>query len=354
MSKKQFFIGMILIVALFVSIFSISFSVIVFKSKSSTISAHASREATFGFTVESLVVCGDAVCTSGSETCSTCSTDCGACAAAGTGGGGGGGGGGVGVATPSGTTDFELSEETFNLQVVSGESDTKEVIIKNTGKNSLTIKVSATGFEKYVSFNTDTLVLKPGESAPLTFTLTAPEPGVYAGKIILNYGPIIKEVLVLLNVISEGVLFDVTVTVPELYRNIRAGQRLPVLFELTEVGAETGVDVTMKYVIKDFDGNTFYADSETFYVLGTKSYSKKFSTLALAPGDYVLGVEMTYPGGVATSSSHFRVSETVLTLQTWIAAGALFVAVLVVALSIVFYKRHRAQEVIIKKPRRNK
>ena len=218
----------------------------------------------------------------------------------------------------------------------------------------MTIKVSATGLENYITFNTDKIVLKVGESAPLTFTVTAPEPGVYAGKIVLTYGSIIKEVLVLLNVVSEGVLFDVTVTIPELYRDLRLGQRLPVLIELTEVGAETGVDVTMKYVIKDFDGITFYTDSETFYVLGTKSYSKKFSTVGLNPGDYILGVELTYPGGVATSSSHFRVSETVLTLQTWLAVGAFFVAVLVVVVSIIFYKRHKTQQIIIKKPIRSK
>ena len=329
----------------------LSFRVYV-SSTSGVVSARAAGNGELNLTVEVAPspICGDGTC-NGAETCSTCSADCGACPAGGAGGGGGGGGGGV---TPLGVPNFEPSVENFNLQIVSGESDTKEFIIKNTGKRPITIKISASGLEDYITFNTDKIVLKVGESAPLTFTINAPEPGVYAGKIILNYGSVTKEVLVLLNVVSEGVLFDVTVTIPELYRDLRIGQRLPVLIELTEVGAETGVDVTMKYVIKDFDGNTFYTDSETFYVLGTKSYSKKFSTVGLNPGDYVLGVELTYPGGVATSSSHFRVSETVLTLQTWFAAGALFVAILVIVLSVIFYKRHKAQQIIINKPLRRK
>ena len=321
-SNYSFIFYVIFILAIVLSFFSLHIVYSVYKNTLNTIAGYSTQQSTISLSIESGVVT--------------------------TGGGGGGG-----ATALSGTPDFESSEETFNLQIVSGESDTKEVIIKNTGKILLTIKVSATGLEKYLAFNTDTLVLKSGESMPLTFTVTAPEPGVYAGKIILKDGSLIKEVLILLNVVSEGVLFDVTLTVPELYRTLRAGQRLPVLFELTEVGAETGVDVTMKYIIKDFDGNTFYIDSETFYVLGTKSYSKKFSTAGLAPGDYVLGVEMTYPGGVATSSSHFRVSETVLTLQTWIALGALFVAIFVVVLSIIFYKRYKSQVTIIKKSRRN-
>ncbi|MEK6847110.1 MAG: hypothetical protein AABY16_03000 [Nanoarchaeota archaeon] len=329
----KWFYTLLAFVVMIMSLTGLYFSFKVYYSTSSIVSAYASGNGEINLTVE--------VAPSGGG------------GGSGGGAGGGGGGGGDGTA-PLGTPNFEPSVENFNLQIVSGERDTKEFIIKNTGKRALTIKVSATGLENYITFNTDKIVLKVGESAPLTFTVTAPEPGVYAGKIVLTYGSIIKEVLVLLNVVSEGVLFDVTVTIPELYRDLRLGQRLPVLIELTEVGAETGVDVTMKYVIKDFDGITFYTDSETFYVLGTKSYSKKFSTVGLNPGDYILGVELTYPGGVATSSSHFRVSETVLTLQTWLAVGAFFVAVLVVVVSIIFYKRHKTQQIIIKKPIRSK
>jgi hypothetical protein len=116
--------------------------------------------------------------------------------------------------------------------------------------------------------------------------------------------------MVLLNVVSEGVLFDATITVPDLYRVLREGQRLPALIELLEVGGETGVDVTMNYVIKDFDGNTRYTESETFYVNGAKSYSKRFSTLGLEPGDYVLGVELIYVGGFAGITNP---------KQTWVA-----------------------------------
>ena len=319
---------------------SLSFSFFVYSSLSrSSISAHSS-EATIGLTVETApggTSCGDGTC-NGVETCSTCSADCGACAGGGTGGGGGGGGG-----PPARPPNFVVANDNFNIQLVSGQSESHEIIVENKGLMTITVTLSVTGIGSYISFNTNTLTLAPGQKLPLTFTVLAPEPGVYAGKIILQYQGISREVLVLLNVVSEGVLFDATVTIPDLYRVLRLGQRLPTLIELTEVGGESGVDVTMNYIIKDFDGNVKYTESETFYVLGTKSFSKRFSTAGLDPGDYVLGVELVYPGGFATSSAHFKISDSLITPQTWIAFGAFLVAIIVVALSVTFYIRHRGE-----------
>ena len=321
------------------SVFSTIFSFSTYKNIQQGVSARASDTAELSLSVEtSTASCGDGSC-NGAETCSTCSADCGACAVGGTGGAGGGGGGGVSAGVPN----FIVDKETFNVQIVSGESETNEIVIENTGTKTLTISISVTGIGQYISFNANSVSIAPGHKSPLTFTIDAPEPGVYAGKIILKYQGITREILVLLNVVSEGVLFDATVTVPDLYRVLRPGQRLPTLIELTEVGAETGTDVTMNYIIKDFDGNVHYTESETFYVLGTKSFSKRFPTTGLEPGDYVLGVELTYPDGFATSSAHFRISKSSLTLQTWLALGALLVAVLVVILSIVFFRRQAAK-----------
>lgn len=280
--------------------------------------------------------CGDDICNA-EETCSTCSSDCGECPASTTGGGGGG-------ASYSSTPNFALSEDSFNLRIVSGESQTNEVIITNTGTSVLNIQLSVTGIESYLLFNSNELTLNPGQSLPLRFTINAPEPGVYAGKIILKYQGISKEIMVLLNVVSEGVLFDTTITIPDLYRVLREGQRLPALIELLEVGGETGVDVTMNYVIKDFDGNTRYTESETFYVQGAKSYSKRFSTLGLEPGDYVLGVELIYIGGFATSTAHFRISDSLITPQTWVAIGAIVIALIVCFLAVMFF-RHSGKKI---------
>lgn len=320
------------------SILSLIFSLWVYVyDYNSKLAGHSSSEASVGVYIEaSNATCGDSLC-NGAETCSTCSDDCGSCPATTTTSGGsssGGGGGGAAYSVPN----FALSEDNFNIKIVSGESETNEIVLENIGSGVLSIVVSVTGIENYVFFNKDYIALNPGERAPLRFTINAPEPGIYAGKILLSYQGITKEVLVLLNVVSEGVLFDTTITVPDLYRVLRQGQRLPALIELLEVGGETGVDVTMNYVIKDFDGNVRYTESETFYVQGAKSYSKRFSTLGLEPGDYVLGVELIYIGGFATSTAHFKISDSLITPQTWFALGAVIIALIVCVLAVVFFR----------------
>ncbi|MBM3231914.1 hypothetical protein FJZ21_00850 [Candidatus Pacearchaeota archaeon] len=336
--KRSLFL--LLITAGILSLLSLIFSLWVYTyDYNSKLAGHSSSEATVGVFVEtSGATCGDNLC-NGAESCSTCEEDCGVCSGTSAPSLGSGGGGGAVYSSPN----FVISEDSFNLKIVSGESETKEIIIENIGSTALNLVVSVTGIENYIIFNTNYLSLNPSERVPLRFTINAPEPGVYAGKILLTYQGITREVLVLLNVISEGVLFDTTVTVPDLYRVLREGQRLPALIELLEIGGETGVDVTMNYIIKDFDGNIRYTESETFYVKGAKSYSKRFSTAGLEPGDYVLGVELIYIGGFATSTAHFKISDSLITPQTWFAIGVLVVALIVCILAILFF-RHSGKQ----------
>src|SRR3989344_840952 len=335
MFKIKSLLVFLLIFSGVLSVFSLIFSIWVYSvDYGSKLAAHSSSQASVGLSVESSdAVCGDNSC-NGAETCSTCLGDCGVCSSGTTGGAGGGGG-------AYGKADFRLNKDSFNIKIVSGEEETNEIIVENIGTTHLDIKISVTGIEDYIYFNSDTISIDPGRSAPLRFTIRAPEPGVYAGKILFNYQGITREALILLNVVSEGSLFDVTVTVPDLYRILREGQRLPALIELIEIGGETGVDVIMNYIIKDFDGNKYYSESETFYVLGAKSYSKRFSTSGLKPGDYVLGVELIYVGGFATSTAHFRISDSLITPQTWVAIGALIIAFIVCLFAILFFKRNK-------------
>jgi len=339
MAELKGVVAFVLIFSALLSVLSLIFSIWVYTvDYSSKLAASSSNEGDIGFSIEtSNSSCGDNLC-NGAETCSTCSDDCGSCPApAPTPGASTGGGGGAAVYQSL----FQVNKDNFNIKVVSGEKITNEIIIQNNMNNPISIKVSVTGIENYVYFNTDEINIDSRGSESLKLTIDAPEPGVYAGKIILTYQGFSKEILVLLNVVSEGVLFDVTLTVPDLYRVLRKGQRLPALIELLEVGGETGVDVTMNYIIKDFENKEHYTESETFYVSGAKSYSKRFSTAGLEPGDYILGVELVYIGGFATATAHFRISDSLITPQTWVAIGALVIAFISCTLAILFFKRNR-------------
>src|SRR3989344_302712 len=333
MVRSKFLIAL-LVVSSIVSISSLIFSIWVYSLDfGSKLSAHSSAEASIGFSVETTSsFCGDGAC-NGAETCSSCAGDCGTCPAV---SGPSGGGGGV--------SNFVIEENEFNIKIVSGESETNEAIIKNTGTNYITISVDVTGIGKYISFNTDSITLAPGQSVPLKFTINAPEPGIYTGKIILKYQGITREILVIVNVVSEGVLFDTAIILPELYRVVSVGQRLPAIIEIVEIGGETKVDVTINYLIKDFKGNTRFTETETFSVFGMKKFNKIFYTNGLEPGDYVVGIEVIYPGGFATSSTPFTISASNNVLRTWVIFGILFMAVVFIILLIIFIRRHDEQE----------
>ena len=326
----------LLVIAVISSLTSLSFSIWIYTFDfSSKLSAHSSSQAEIGLSVEqSNAYCGDNLC-NGAETCSSCSADCGACSSGSSGGSGGG--------SSYSAANFKVNKDNFNIKIVSGDSQTNEVIVENTGNIPLNIKISAVGIENYIEFSSDSIYISKGGVTSFNFKVNGPEPGVYAGKIILTYQGITKEILVVLNVVSEGVLFDTVVTVPDLYRILRQGQKLPALIELLELGQETGVEVTMTYVIKDFEDHIYYTESETFYVKGAKSYSKRFSTSNLSPGDYILGVELSYIGGFAVSTAHFRISDSIITPQTWVAIGSIILTVLVIILAILFF-RNKSKE----------
>ena len=84
---------------------------------------------------------------------------------------------------------------------------------------------------------------------------------------------------------------------------------------LIPMGKEPYLDITLKYNIKGADGReTGIKESETILVEGQKNFKKEFATQSLAPGDYILELELIYetsPGkfAVAIASSHFTISS---------------------------------------------
>jgi len=179
--------------------------------------------------------------------------------------------------------------------------------------------------------------------------LVAPdETGIYAGKIILNSQNLEKEILTTLNVQSKNTLFDMIVTIPE--KEILNGRTLMAQFNLLPVG-EKGVDVTIKYLIKDFQGRVFFENSETFYVDSEKSFIKEFDTDNLVTGDYVLGAEMTYIGGVAVASTQFEIVESntfpVTDIKFFIFTGISLLIILII-IGFLIYRKIKIQKNIKK------
>ena len=178
--------------------------------------------------------------------------------------------------------------------------------------------------------------LAVGEEKNLTLLFTPSEQKVLTGKILFEIaGERINEVLVIVNVRSENSLFDNVLTLGRKSKVITPGERIVAQVNIEQVGVSgMKIDVTVNYFIRDFAGNSYLEDSETFFVDGLKEYVKEFPTNNLPIGKYVLSLEIVYPGEFATSSAQFEVRATEDLITLWMVIGG---AILLIACAVFFW-----------------
>ena len=229
-------------------------------------------------------------------------------------GGGGGGGGGINLFSGN----FSVVGDSFNIRSVVGDLRTRKLIIKNLGKGSLYVKLSVDGddiekdgviksFDKIIVFDSDEFYLSEGEEREVDVKVIIPDSlGVYVGRIIINKGSGEEEIPVVINTQSKETLFDISST--PLSDSVSKGEKFRTQMYLLPVG-EKGVDVSIKYLIRDYSGKVYREESNTFYVDGEMNFIKEFETSGLAEGNYVFVAEMVYAGGFASASSQFSVGE---------------------------------------------
>ncbi len=218
-------------------------------------------------------------------------------------GNGGNGGGGEVI-------KFTISPELFEKTMILNGISFDEITITNKENSERSFNVHVESLEDIISFEETSVNISSKSMKRIEFKINAPnKSGIYTGKIIITSSYIRKEALVIINVESEKSLFDITVSIPEAMKTINLGENLKAQIDLLEMGVQKYKDVILNYMIKDFDGNIHLTESETIAVSDQKTFSKKFHTKDLLSGNYVLGVELVYPDGVAVASSHFKIRE---------------------------------------------
>tara|TARA_Y100000310_G_scaffold303524_1_gene341927 strand:- start:7018 stop:8298 length:1281 start_codon:yes stop_codon:yes gene_type:complete len=260
-----------------------------------------------------------------------------------TGGGGGGGGGGSVAADEN--VKLSLSELNFNL--VSGRVRYIGVNVTNLADVSKNISVSQTNLQEVLTVVDSSIEFGPGETKEVVLTFFGPEEtGVFAGIVYIGGNPILTTV----NVRSTELLFDAMIVVPDSSKKVDQGDKLSTQVTLIPMGDEdVRVDVTLNYIIKDFDGNVYLIESETILVDSQKSFKKEFSLGNLVNGNYLVALELVYPNGVATSSSHFSVLDESLIFSTeiMIIAGTIIVILFILILwrvNLTVGKRKRSRK----------
>jgi hypothetical protein len=243
--------------------------------------------------------------------------------------------GGAGIGTPSIKED-ETQDVTINplelvFSIIFGETQNKNLTIINSLDRAINLGVSIEGdikdivsVQRSISLNKGTSKIINVEVGPLL------KKSLLTGKLIFSSGAFIKEIPIILNVRSQNFLFDISTTILDEYRIVKSGEKILSQINLVQVGSsKEKIDIVVNYVIKDFSGNLFLEESETFFVLDEKSYVREFSTKGFPPGKYVLGLEVVYPGAFGTASSQFEVVKKRI--------SPIYVAIFLCALLLLFF-----------------
>jgi hypothetical protein len=254
------------------------------------------------------------------------------------------------LASPASQLSVDLDEVVLDMATNSNKA--RIIKVTNNGASSLKVRASQSGLDDLIILQESSFDLGAGESKDLEFVFVSyNNTGTYTGNIYVgNF-----EIPVSINVRSKELLFDAMIVVPESHKTIRPDEKLEAQVTLIPMGDNPRLDVTLNYLIKDFDGRIYSTESETILVDEEKSFKKEFFTGNLITGNYVIALELIYPNGVATSSSHFEISDGFiggLNLLVFALVLGLVVFGILITLFMVRYKKHKKHFISVRQKRR--
>jgi hypothetical protein len=174
------------------------------------------------------------------------------------------------------------------------------------------------------------------------------ETGFFTGKIIIGN----EEVLVSINVQTVPLLFDSNIVVLNPDSTVSQKDKLMTQVILIPLGESERMDVTLNFVIKDYLNRVYLTKTETLLVDKQTQLTRGFDIGSLPVGDYVIGLDLVYPNGVAPSSAYFKVVEKSIgtdlfgRIVLFLVIMILFVSIIIVSVLIARRARQRIVAVI--------
>jgi len=214
---------------------------------------------------------------------------------------GDGGGGGGGEAQPN----INLTPTELNVNLALDSRVEKTIQIENLGTSQIVLTASQSGLDNVLVIPNPTMTIPAGQTVNLNliFVSLNNETGIFTGTI--NIGG--KSVFVVVNVRTQLLLFDSNIVI--LNENFEVEQKgeLRTSVTLIPLGDEERLDVSLFFTIKDYAGNTYLTKTETLLISELTQLNRNFDLGNIQTGDYVIGLELRYPNGVAPSSAHFKI-----------------------------------------------
>lgn len=263
------------------------------------------------FTTEqsSMPYCGDNSCDA-NEDCNGCAHDCGDC-----------------PAEEENTTanteeqiqeiplaaDFSIDKKELKISLSPGEKANQTIIIKNTGERVIKITIFIPPvLEKFITLSKDSFFIKLEEEEKIQVNFNIPETAefnVHIGNILIRGLGIEKALPTTLEIESKDSLFDVILTIPPELKVIAPGKNIIANLKITDIGNAGLVNVTIKTVIKDFEGNIIAEKQEIISINQILEFNQTLEIPSnTKAGKYILYSIVTYDEKSATSSQEFEIT----------------------------------------------
>ncbi len=276
--------------------------------------------------IESGETCDDGGTVSGDGCSSTCQTEV--------------------VTPPSGgappSVNINVVPTEFNINLVLNTTTERTIRVTNRGTSSVTLAVTQSNLGNHVILGNTSLTIASGKSADLQVIFVAlSEPGIFTG--IINI--VGRAVLVALNVKTQRLLFDSNIIVLNRNYQVPPGDELKTRVTLIPLGDPERLDVGLFFTIRDYSGKIYLTKSETILVEELTELDRNFDTGALPLGNYVVGLELRYPNGVAPSSAHFEVTgRRDIIGRIILYLISLILLVLIILLLVLIWRRRKKKE----------
>ena len=248
----------------------------------------------------------------------------------------GGGGGGSSL-------NINVDPSELNINLAIDTTIERTITVTNLGTRSATVSVTQSNLGSHIIIENSSVTIPAGQSVDVNFVFVAlSEPGIFMGTI--NIGG--EAVLVSINVKTKLLLFDSNIVVLNENYLVPQGEELRTRVTLIPFGDPERLDVGLFFTIMDYAGKIYLTKSETLLVETLTEIDRNFDTGSLPLGEYVVGLELRYPNGVAPSSAHFEViqarGEVVGGLILYLIS--LILLVLIIILLILIWRRKEEEK----------
>jgi hypothetical protein len=203
---------------------------------------------------------------------------------------------------------IELDHSLVKVLLNKGGSTSQELRVMNVGDDVESISVSS-NLGGLLSLSDSSFEISPGQTKVLTLEFSSAIadveyiPGVYSGYVLVEGSDYSVELPIVLDIESEEVLFDSSLSFTNTDYEAGDSFSLPVRIYNLISEEQEATNVLFEYTIKDLAGNLVYSGGETVLVDGQASLSSSVELSSnLNPGYYVVGTSVSYAGSVGVSS----------------------------------------------------